>query len=370
MQATSPYIFPFRPFRHLNRSVETVEFTGSKTVDESYFKPIIAVLAPRLEVPAGGALEDRLLELFVDPRVVFGDPEFIRSRAGEWKQGFRDIIARGKPMLFSILGFPYKMPVPLKTNRRLADFGEVASLARLNEIGKAIAKVYSPGVKIHVFTEGPFSQLNGMPRELADQYFESLQGMVDRFGLGEHIVLQDLSRIIDEQPDFNDAWKQVTEEIRQRQDRGDPKTLEAIRDALPVRFHNIANPGVSEDELRRAYLSDESAASLRTSIQARAEEGVLRYRAFLEARDRINLLERYAPGALAMTVSPRPGRLGVRPLPAPADVLPYHGVPVWDSQQQILEIEYLWDLTRGNGRYERIYLAGDPEDKPFLYVRS
>lgn len=273
-------------------------------------------------------------------------------------------------MLFSILGFPYKMPVPLKTNRHLADFGEVASLARLNEIGKAIARVYDPGVKIHVFTEGPFSQLNGMPRELADQYFKSLQKVVERFGLGEHIVLQDLSLIIDEQPDFADAWKQLTEEIRQRRDRGDRETLDAIRDALPVRFHNIANPGVSEDELRRAYLNEESATSLRASIQARAEEGVLRYRAFLEARDRINLLERYAPHALAMTVSPRPGRLGVRPLPAPADVLPYHGVPVWNPQRQILEIEYLWDLTRGNGRYECIYLDGDCENKPFLYVRS
>jgi hypothetical protein len=97
---------------------------------------------------------------------------------------------------------------------------------------------------------------------------------------------------------------------------------------------------------------------------------VLRYRAFLEARDRIGLLERYAPHALAMTVSPRPGRLGIRPLPAPADVLPYHGVPVWDPDRRILEIEYLWDLTRGGGRYERIHLAGDPEDLPFLYVRS
>jgi Pyoverdine/dityrosine biosynthesis protein len=370
MQATSPYIFPFRPFRHLNQSAETAQFTGDRMVDEGYFKPIIEVLAPRLDVPDGKALEDRLLDLFVDPRVVFGNPDFIRSRADDWKQGFRKAVARGAPMLFSILGFPYKMPVPLKTNRRLADFGEVAALARLSEIGKAIARVYSPGVKIHVFTEGPFSQLNGMPRDLADQYFASLQGVVDRFRLGEHIVLQDLSRIIDEQPDFDGAWKQVTEEIRQRRDRGDPKTLDAIRDALPVRFHNIANPGVGEDDLRRAYLNEESAASLRANIQARAEEGVLRYRAFLEARDRINLLDRYAPGALAMTVSPRPGRLGVRPLPAPADVLPYHGVPVWNPHERILEIEYLWDLTRGNGRYERIYLVGDPEDKPFLYVRS
>ena len=142
-------------------------------------------------------------------------------------------------MLFSILGFPYKMPVPLKTNRHLADFGEVAALARLNEIGKAIAKVYSPGVKIHVFTEGPFSQLNGMPRNLADRYFASLQDVVDRFGLGEHIVLQDLSRIIDEQPDFDGAWKQVTVEIRQRRDRGRPASRTAGRVVLRGRHGQV-----------------------------------------------------------------------------------------------------------------------------------
>ncbi|SKA23701.1 L-tyrosine/L-tryptophan isonitrile synthase family protein [Consotaella salsifontis] len=364
---TSPYIFPFQSFQHLDRTEESATFLPARTVGTADLQPLVERFAPPLALPAEGSLAERILALFVQPDVLFGQAEFVTSRSAEWLAAIETRIAADQPIEFTILGFPFKMPVPLKTNRRDADFGEVVSLCRLNRIGEAIAAHHKPGARVHVLTEGPFHELNGISRDWADGYFASLGRVVERFGIGKHLKLHDLDVVLDDEADFRPAWEEATADIRRRREDGDPATLTAIRDALPVRFHNIANPGVSEDELRRAYRGDEDAAGLRRSITARAEAGVVAYRGFLEARDRIGLLERLVPGGLSMTVSPRPGRLGVRPLPRPANKLPYHGVPVIERGGASLRIDYLWDLRHGGGTLEPLHLEGDADPAPFVY---
>ena len=260
------------------------------------------------------------------------------------------------------------MPVPLKTDRTCADFGELVSLCRLSRIAEAVSKIYSPGAMVHVFTEGPFGAFNGVDRSVADAYVASLNHLIEVFELDQGVTIHDLNTAVDDTPQFDAVWQEVTEELRAKRDAGDPVVLQALNDALPVRFHNLANPGVSSDELRRAYLDDGSAEDLRRSIHDRAAEGVLFYRGFLDARDRIKLLEKYVPDGLAMTVSPRAGRLGVRPLPAPANILPYHGVPVLSAQKSQLRIEYLWDVKCSGKCFEKVNFDRDLEDKPFLYI--
>jgi hypothetical protein len=194
--------------------------------------------------------------------------------------------------------------------------------------------------------------------------------MASQFGIDTNLKLHDLNVVADKNPGFLQVWSATTEDVRARRDAGDPNTLAVIRDALPVRFHNIANPGVDADDLRRAYLDDGSRNELRASILARAEEGVLGYRGFLEARDRISLLDKCVPQGLGMTVSPRPGRLGVRPLPIPADKLPYHGVSVLSADRKTLRIDYLWDLRHGGGTYTKIRHLGEADPAPFLYIEE
>lgn len=365
---TSPYIFPFTPFRHLDETRLSTRFHGPVIMDMAELLVLAEPFAPELTLPEGTDLAERVLGLFTTPQVLFGEASFITSRAGEWLARLRDLIEAERPLEFTILGFPFKMPVPLKTDRKTADFGELVSLKRLNEIGRSIAGLYAPGARIHVFAEGPFHVLNGIDRGWANEYFASLEGLARQFDVDSNLVLHDLNVIVDQTPEFRSVWAQTTEDIRRRRDTGDSATLTAIRDALPVRFHNIANPGVEQDDLRRAYLNDGTREDLRQSITRRAEEGVLAYRGFLEARDRIALLERVVPGALAMTVSPRAGRLGVRPLPAPADKLPYHGVPVLSADRRELRIEYLWDLRNDGGDYTKVHLNGDLDQAPFLYI--
>ncbi len=369
-EKTSPYIFPFRPFMHLDRAEESSRFSQPEEMAELDFSSWLDRFAPSVTPDAGGTVEETIFSVFANPAVIFGDPRFVTDLKEYWVGRISEATAAGRPIEMTILGFPYKMPVPLKTNRRLADFGEVVALARLNQIGKAIGKVYAPGARVHVFTEGPFAAFNGMDREAPDAYFASLEDISRRFGLDEHVRLHDLNRVIEANPDFVSVWKETEKEIKARRDAGDQKTLDAIRDALPVRFHNLANPGVSDSALASAYRRDPQAKDLIESIQKRAENGVVTYRAFLEARDKIGMLDRVVPGALAMTVSPRPGRLGVRPLPPPAQILPYHGVPVISADRQSMDIVYLWDLRRDGRTYRPIHLRGDADPAPFAYIES
>ncbi|SKA23736.1 L-tyrosine/L-tryptophan isonitrile synthase family protein [Consotaella salsifontis] len=366
---TSAYVFPFRPFRHLDRARPTARFRDGGPIIIADLAPQLERLAPKLgKDAASSSWEDGLIDLCCDPRNVFGLPEWIRDLKDHWTAMARPFVAAGKPIEFTILGFPFKAPVPLKTRRKLPDFGELVMLRRLHEFARAVERFHAPGARVHIFAEGAFARVNGMPQKDSDDYFDALVALSEAAGCGKTLVLHETSRIADETPSFLDVWKETTEEIRARAEAGDEKTVTALREARPVTFHLCATPGVSEEELRLAYLGDPAAAALRADLERRSDEGVIQYRAFLEARDKVQLLEKFAPGALGLTVSPRPGRIGVRPLPEPADVLPYHGMPVWNEDEQSLRIEYRWDLLTSNRDWTGLKLEGDSDPEPFLLL--
>jgi len=76
------------------------------------------------------------------------------------------------------------------------------------------------------------------------------------------------------------------------------------------------------------------------------------------------LLDPFSPEGLHMTVSPKRGRLGIRPLPEPIDILPYHGVPVLGEQG--FTIRYLCEAVLDTG-LQAVCLAEDSDPAPFLY---
>ncbi len=365
---TSAYVFPFRPFRHLDVAEPSTRLEAPRTVERDFFVPMLDKLAPALTLPEGQSLAERIVLLFADDAVRFGQREWITDLTAHWSTMANHFIANNQPILFTILGFPFKAPVILKTDRILPDFGELAMLKSLYEIGVAIARDYAPGVKIHIFTEGAFAPINGMPQANSDAYFAALVAMTKAWGYDAHLVLHETNEIALNTEGFKKVWDETADEIKAKRDAGDAKTRKALTDSFPVSFHLNANPDVDADLLRRAYKQDPSASALYDSLNKRTEEAVVRYRAFLDARDKVQLLETYAPKALGLTVSPRPGRLGVRPLPAPVDVLPYHGLPIWDESTQHLLIDYRWDFLCEGVSATPVFFSEDSENKPFLYL--
>jgi len=369
MSNTSAYVFPFRPFRNLERHEIRAQFT-QRHVNFSLALDLVEKLVPPLPKIEGENWETCLINLFTHEKVLFGKAEWIKDLADYWCEKARLFVQANKPIEFTILGFPHKAPVALKTKRILPDFGELIMLKKLHELARAISTFHAAGAKIHIFAEGAFARTSQMPQQDADAYFAALEAMNKQAGYDKTLILYDTSRIADETSGFLAAWDEATAQIKARAEAGDEKTLAALRDSRPVTFHLNATHDLDEDTVRRVYLNEPQFADLRQDLERRTDEGVVRYRAFLEARDNVQLLENFAPGALGLTVSPRPGRLGVRPLPPPADILPYHGVPCLNEAKTQLTIEYRWDLLSEEASYVSIHIEGDPDSAPYLLIKA
>lgn len=363
---TSPYVFPFRPFRNLSESVERARFHESERRDYTELRTLAESFTQPLALPAAGTLPQRLLSLFEGELLCLGKPEWIALQAATWLPAFSRFIDQEQPILFSLFGFPFKAPVPLKTKRRLPDFGELVMLCSLEKIVRAIGREYEPGARVHVFAEGALSRSIDFSGDQVGEYYSALENMSHSAGCSAAITLHDSSNFPHVVKGFDAAWERRIADIEKRQENGDAATIAALNAAYPVIFHLIATDGCDVDTLRQAYQGEPAAATLRASLDQRARKGSVVYRAFLEARDDLKVLEKFCPNALPLTVSPRPGRLGVSLLPRSVDVLPYHGVSVVDRRTGHMTVEYWWDIVTSDRVYTPVTLRSDPDTAPFL----
>ncbi|MFC5662218.1 L-tyrosine/L-tryptophan isonitrile synthase family protein [Kitasatospora misakiensis] len=95
-----------------------------------------------------------------------------------------DFINAGDPILFTLPGFPCKSPNLAKVLSHLPDEGERLSLTFLNGLAEEIGKLYEPGAKILICSDGHiFGDLIHVPDDHIDQYSDELAAMIEREGL-------------------------------------------------------------------------------------------------------------------------------------------------------------------------------------------
>ncbi|MFJ8435232.1 L-tyrosine/L-tryptophan isonitrile synthase family protein [Kitasatospora sp. NPDC094019] len=95
-----------------------------------------------------------------------------------------DFITAGDPILFTLPGFPCKSPNLAKVLGHLPDEGERLSLTFLNRLAEEIGKLYEPGAKILICSDGHiFGDLIHVPDDHIDQYSDELTAMIEREGL-------------------------------------------------------------------------------------------------------------------------------------------------------------------------------------------
>ncbi|MFE7565135.1 L-tyrosine/L-tryptophan isonitrile synthase family protein [Kitasatospora sp. NPDC057500] len=95
-----------------------------------------------------------------------------------------DFITAGDPILFTLPGFPCKSPNLAKVLGHLPDEGERLSLTFLNRLAEEIGKVYEPGAKILICSDGHiFGDLIHVPDDNIDQYSDELAALIEREGL-------------------------------------------------------------------------------------------------------------------------------------------------------------------------------------------
>lgn len=135
-------------------------------------------------------------------------------------------VQAGKPVLFSIMGFPMKSPNDRdKVLGKLPDLAEEATLENFATFAKMVQGVYAPGIKIAVISDGlAFSDVMDVETSVVDRYQE---------------ICMELARIKDAPVEW----------YNMRDFFGDI-SLENMRTKL------ISNFGITPEELERRILMD------------------------------------------------------------------------------------------------------------------
>lgn len=371
---SNPYVYPYLPFENLGNKkiVNNLEKKGS--VSWSGLKLLVSkVKNPKVKIK-GKSIEEKILSIFVSGDILFGPKKFIVDEREEWLKKIKKFTLTGKQIRFSLLGFPFKVPVPLKTNRKFPDMGDALALRRLSQINLLIKKIYRPGAKTYIFTEGPFGKFIGIPQNTVQGYMNFLATMTKKLGFSKEIKLIDLGEI-EKIAGFDKRYRKKILEFKQRYASKNPEFLRKYKGAYDSIYRIISTERYDKETLMDVYNDSFSSArvsrkvrKIREILVKRTHDALFKYYAYLAVRDDLNFIQKKVPDALPLSVSPKPGRLGIIQINKNATKLPHHGVTVFYPKQNLYLIEYLIDIRRKNNYFKPVFLKDDPDGNPFYYI--
>ncbi|GAA2240059.1 MULTISPECIES: isocyanide synthase family protein [Kitasatospora] len=271
------------------------------------------------------------------PAPVEAFPEQLRQLA--------DFVRTGDPIVFTLPGFPCKSPSPAKVLGHLPDEGERLSLTFLNELCETVGKVYAPGARMVICSDGHiFGDLIHVPDHHIDAYSDELAAMIRREGL-RHLSVFDLRDVLGDLPydekraRVHATYAPTVEELR-AEVKADDGTLALYRGI--TRF-------LTEDTVD--FTGTRSA--LQRECRQRAYGVIQRSRAWGDL-----IAERH-PRAVRLSIHPQPrgaAKFGIRLLDAKdAWTTPWHSSVLhrpdggWELMRRC-EAEELGNLVLRNGR--------------------
>ncbi len=374
----NPEVYPYTPFHDLSNKNLKAKFVAGKKVSLADIKSLLNQL-PKKQIPIkGNSIEENILNIFLDKNILFGPKSNVLSEKEIWHQKLNYFTGKNIPLQFSILGFPFKMPIPLKTNRITPDMGEILMLNKLFETAKLINSIYKNGVHVTIFAEGVFGRYNNQDKKEYKKYYITLKKFIKDLGYSNFLQIRELEEMENTVNNFGELFTKKVNLFTKQLRNSDPILMEKFNNVSEAieRIVKSNDFNISESEMMDLYnvnLTDQDIPSTlkkyRSLIRKRVKLLALNYFAYLKVRDDIDFLEKQIPHVLQMSVSPKKGRLGVLPIDDKNIRLAYHGVPVYSKLNNLFNIEYLIDLKRKNAIFQPVYLSGYPEsEKPFYYV--
>jgi hypothetical protein len=368
---TSKYVYPSLDFKHLDHGPDRYHVAKNATVDIGRIRKLVKTLpAPRVAF-RGTRTAERILSIFLSPNIIFGPRKYVSDYRNEWLERIEHFIHKRSPIRFSTLSFPFKIPMPLKTNRTLPDMGEVLALHRLAFIARLIKKLYKPGAIITVFTEGSFAPFAGVSHSYAQAYETQLRRMTKQFGYQDELQLIPVSKI-ETLPGFKGTYRSLLSRNRkglfQKHSeiyRAYQETRRAMEKIVDTRMYDtdllkdVFNPRIKNVSVQ--------VLKARTDIQKRARETFVQYLSYIQTKSKLGALDRLIGPNLPLTVSPKERRLGVIPVEKHVNILPIHGVPMYSPHKRRFDIAYLTDLKGSRVKLKAIFLRGDKDQHPFYY---
>lgn len=375
----NPYVFPFLEFKDLVNKNFTIP-EKEVVIDFKDLEKLVNEYEQTLNLSSivkdlkGTTPEEKVFELFIHPDIRYGNLQMYLDNKSIWLEKFDQSIKKGQ-FVFSILGFPFKVPVAIKVERFAPDLGEVLALKRLEFIAETVETITKTKTTVNVVTEGVFGQFVGIEKSQVEMYQTFLKILVKKlkFKHLELIPLQEMEKYV---KDFKKDFKNKVLGVTKLYKDGDKSTIDKVKGAYDS-ILRIVNPKSQDFNILMdvynfkipAKKLSAKAAEIREEVIDFTIKSSLDYFAYLGLRDDVNFLDRrlgklYIP----LTVSPKPNRLGIIPVNKNVKNLAHHGVSLYDNKNKSANILYLIDLFQSKKKITKVYLKGDVEKKPFFYM--
>jgi hypothetical protein len=370
---SNPYVYPTIDFPNIYSGINISKNNSIKNVSWKNIEQEIKKIKYKNPKVNGKTTEERIFSIFLDKCFLFGPRIFIQKSKSEFINIIHDFVERKKPVNLSLLGFPFKVEVPLKTNRFLPDMGEILALHKLEFLAKCIKREYSPGVKITIFTEEVFAKFAGVNKIKADAYIHGIKSIIKKLNYLNSIKIISLSKIEKNskfKKVFSENILEISKDIKYKKGTGYEKYKKSF---LSV-FRLISTKDIIDNILLSIYNSkninnlSKIEKIIYKKITKKTNEAIIKYLAYIKTKDDLEFIDKTLSIYLPMSVSPKPGRIGILPINKDINILPYHGVPVKDTKSGKWDIKYLCDIKYNKRKYRSIYLNGDNDKQPFYYL--
>jgi len=340
-----------------------------RTLSATELSDLIRLNDVAVEPAATGSIAERILSIFQHAEVHFG-PDFIPANRAAWLERIEHFVGRGLPLEFVSMAFPYKVPNPLKTDRKAPDLGEALMLRRFKAVLDAVESVHAPGGRLTVLEEGILGRCQGVDPASIAAYRAGIADCVAIAAMPERqLTFHSLDDMVEKIPNFEARWLFEQERMRELWQQGDEAVVRAYDETVPPSKAAVPTVDFPPQVVAEAYDPAQTDSALRYPreyIDKIAHRKFFAYRSILALRDSTGYLHNLRPHALKLTVSPKPENLAVLPVNKWSGILPYHGVPVLheDGRWQIL---YWGGLGDSLGPLEALHLAGDSDQAPIGY---
>jgi pyoverdine/dityrosine biosynthesis protein Dit1 len=255
---------------------------------------------------------------------------------GQHLDKIRSAVVEGRPILFVLPAFPGKSPNLQKVLGTLPDKAEELALEFLNDFCARIQRIYSPGARITLCSDGRvFSDVVGINESDISSYQAEIKQIISRKNLNNLSVFS-----LDDIHECSD-FETMREQLMARYG----ESLAALRQKILM--GRLLDSRIEEREALRMYqgmvrfLNDDmyrSTISLsRTQIQKdskrRAMDLILRSNAWSR------LIAEVFPAAVRLSIHPQgcgSSKIGIRLIKDEVWMTPWHGVAVETSAGHIL----------------------------------
>ncbi len=304
-----------------------------------------------------------LEKIFSHRKILLGDKKITQETIKKIRVNLQKVYEKKQRLVFTLLGYPYKMPNPLYTNSTSVDLAEIISIYKLYRLMSKLNEVYPYGVKLIILTENSiFNTMSDISNEDQIKYFHDLCRWKDHIDDNGFIEIKDIKDY--HTVELEKKWRELEKEMKKRYWENDPLIKDKVEAVMPTDFMTLNYRKFKPEFLIRYFnpeCKDMHIESLRRKNYERALKESFYYLSYHQARYELGFMDSVFPNTFRLTVAPKVGSFAINMLNEKSKLLPYYGYIVKKGRD--FKMEYIVDVPK---KAKSIYWEGNLE-YPFYY---